>query len=97
MLSLLITGIGHQSIILGLPWLISEDPDINWKAGMLQWRPTALTIIEDNDDNEGGIFTSNHPPTPYEPRNGNFVNSLMETFMDNNASTDISCLDILKI
>jgi hypothetical protein len=36
-LSLLITRIGHQSIILGLPWLITEDPDINWKAGMLQW------------------------------------------------------------
>ena len=37
-LSLLITGIGHQNIILGLPWLISEDPDINWKAGTLKWR-----------------------------------------------------------
>jgi hypothetical protein len=30
MLSLLVTGIGKQSIILGLPWLIKENPDINY-------------------------------------------------------------------
>jgi hypothetical protein len=30
MLSLLVTGIGRQSIILGLPWLIKENLDINY-------------------------------------------------------------------
>ena len=29
-LSLLVTGIGRQSIILGLPWLIKENLDINY-------------------------------------------------------------------
>ena len=54
---MLITGLGKQSIILGLPWLVKENPDINWRAGTLQWRPTPLIIVEDNDDKEGGDFT----------------------------------------
>jgi hypothetical protein len=29
-LSLLVAGIGKQSIVLGLPWLIKENPDINY-------------------------------------------------------------------
>ena len=34
--SLLITGLGKQRIILGLPWLIKENPDIDWTSGTLQ-------------------------------------------------------------
>ena len=51
--SLLITGLGKQRIILGLPWLIKENPDIDWTSGTLQF---PFTIIEDNDDYKGGDF-----------------------------------------
>jgi Retroviral aspartyl protease len=32
----LITGLGNQKIILGLPWLWEHNPEINWKEGTLQ-------------------------------------------------------------
>jgi Retroviral aspartyl protease len=32
----LITGLGNQKIILGLPWLREHNPEINWKEGTLQ-------------------------------------------------------------
>ena len=33
-----ITTLGKQAIILGLPWLIEENPLIDWKHRTLQWR-----------------------------------------------------------
>jgi len=36
--TLYVSGLGKQKIILGLPWLRDENPDINWKAGKLRWR-----------------------------------------------------------
>ena len=33
--SLLITGLGKKRIILGLPWLIKENLDIDWMSGTL--------------------------------------------------------------
>ena len=57
-ISLLITGLGKQKMILGLPWLIKENPDIDWQRGTLQWRPTPLVIVGDNDDKRGGDFTN---------------------------------------
>jgi hypothetical protein len=32
----LITGLGNQKIILGLPWLREHNPEINWKEETLQ-------------------------------------------------------------
>jgi len=43
--TLFITGLGKQKIILGQPWLKKENPDINWKKGTLTWR-------EDDEDKE---------------------------------------------
>ena len=40
--SFLITGLGDQRLILGLPWLIKENPILDWKAGTLQWTPEQL-------------------------------------------------------
>jgi hypothetical protein len=71
---LLITGLGKQKFILGLPWLVKENPDINWQSGILQWRPTPLVIVGNNDDNEGGDFT-------------NYIISLAETYEENDATT----------
>ena len=82
-ISLLITGLGKRSIILGLPWLVKENPDINWQAGTLQWRPTPLIIVEDNDDKEGGDST-------------NFTISLAETYQEDESDND-DALEILKI
>ena len=34
---LLVTGLGRQKIILGLPWLIEHNPKIDWKTGKMEW------------------------------------------------------------
>ena len=36
----LVTNLGRQTVILGLPWLERENPDINWTTRTLQWRNT---------------------------------------------------------
>ena len=33
-----VTGLGNQKIILGLPWLQTHNPDINWETGEIRWR-----------------------------------------------------------
>ena len=46
-----LTGLGRQKIILGLPWLMKHNPDINWQLATLKWRneptdtrtPTTIT------------------------------------------------------
>ena len=35
--TLLVSGLGRQKIILGLPWLTEHNPDINWKTGVVKW------------------------------------------------------------
>ena len=39
-LSLLVTGLGKQKIILGFPWLHEHNPEINWKMGAFFWQET---------------------------------------------------------
>ena len=34
---LLVTGLGRQKIILGLPWLMEHNPKIDWKTGKMEW------------------------------------------------------------
>jgi hypothetical protein len=94
-LSLLITKLGNQNLILGLPWLDKENPDINWRTGTLSWRPTNLTIVGDNNDKKGSDFTP-----PYLSLNAlqeDFVLSLAETFEEPSLSPQESCLDIYKM
>ena len=33
----LVTGLGHQKIILGFPWFKEQNPEINWETGTLTW------------------------------------------------------------
>ena len=40
-----ITHLGKQEIILGLPWLEREDPNISWKKRTLKWRPEETQVI----------------------------------------------------
>jgi len=35
---LMITGLGKEKIILGLPWFEEENPNINWQLRTLEWR-----------------------------------------------------------
>jgi hypothetical protein len=46
----LITGLGNQKIILGLPWLREHNPEINWKEGTLQWRRTTMEEVLDKEE-----------------------------------------------
>jgi len=34
---LFVTKLGKQKIILGLPWLQKENPDIDWQQKMIDW------------------------------------------------------------
>lgn len=47
---LLVTGLGKQEIILGLPWLKEENPDINWRKGTLTWREEEEEIKTATDE-----------------------------------------------
>jgi hypothetical protein len=46
----LITGLGNQKVILGLPWLRKHNPEINWKEGTLHWRTTTMEEILDKEE-----------------------------------------------
>jgi hypothetical protein len=46
----LITGLGNQKIILGLPWLREHNPKINWKEGTLQWETTTMEEVLDKEE-----------------------------------------------
>jgi hypothetical protein len=46
----IITGLGNQKIILGLPWLWEHNPEINWKEGTLQWRTTTMEEVLDKEE-----------------------------------------------
>uniref|UniRef100_A0A0W0G221 Pro-pol protein n=1 Tax=Moniliophthora roreri TaxID=221103 RepID=A0A0W0G221_MONRR len=37
--TLLISGLGPEQFILGLPWLQDHNPDINWVTGVIKFRP----------------------------------------------------------
>ena len=41
-----VTGLGHQNILLGLPWLQEMNPDIDWKKGIFRWRKRWADIIK---------------------------------------------------
>ena len=41
----LITTLGKQKVILGLPWLEEINPDINWKTHKLSWRTKTIHNI----------------------------------------------------
>ena len=41
---LLVTGLGKQQIILGFPWFMEQNPDINWQTGEFKWRPRTFHV-----------------------------------------------------
>jgi hypothetical protein len=54
---LFVTKLGKQKIILGLPWLQRENPDIDWQLKTINWRdephprpPSKVTMEEEEDE-----------------------------------------------
>ena len=37
-MELLVTSLGRKQVILGYPWLVALNPDIDWRKGTLRWR-----------------------------------------------------------
>jgi hypothetical protein len=46
----LITTLGNQKVILGLPWLRKHNPEINWKEGTLHWRTMTMEEVLDKEE-----------------------------------------------
>ena len=53
-----VTNLGKHRLILGLPWLRTWNPEVDWKQGTLQWRnnreDNAISLInymEEQDSN----------------------------------------------
>jgi RNase H-like domain found in reverse transcriptase/Reverse transcriptase (RNA-dependent DNA polymerase)/Integrase zinc binding domain len=68
----LVTGLGKESIILGLPWLRQHNPTVDWSTGAFEFREEArLRRLERNkaiaknwrDTMIGSAFTRPPPPT----------------------------------
>jgi transposase InsO family protein len=61
---LLVTKLGKQKIILGIPWLQRENPDIDWQQKTINWRdephlqPLSKVTMEEEED-EPTISTRN--------------------------------------
>ena len=58
--TLLVTGLGKQKIILGHPWLEKENLDINWKKGTLTWREEEELKIKAIDEERSPV--KDEPP-----------------------------------
>jgi hypothetical protein len=46
-LELMIVSLGRRQIILGMPWLKTQNPRIDWKANMLSF-PSSPTLETDD-------------------------------------------------
>ena len=62
---LLVTKLGKQKIILGLPWLQRENPDIDWQWKTINWRneptpkPSHQVTMEEEEEDQWTISTIN--------------------------------------
>uniref|UniRef100_A0A0W0F729 Pro-pol protein n=1 Tax=Moniliophthora roreri TaxID=221103 RepID=A0A0W0F729_MONRR len=53
----LLSGLGKEDIILGLPWLQKYNPDVNWKSGEVLFRPKQYIKIPHTEN----IFDNESP------------------------------------
>ena len=60
LLEYLVTNLGNEDIILGLPWLQRVNPDIDWRKGQItipgKWNPSMIIeeVPELKEHNKGG-------------------------------------------
>ena len=50
----LVTNLGGEDIILGLPWLRKINPEVDWEKGQLSVKPQKVTIEDVPEDIENG-------------------------------------------
>ncbi|KIK51559.1 hypothetical protein GYMLUDRAFT_143497, partial [Collybiopsis luxurians FD-317 M1] len=50
----LVTNLGGEDIILGLPWLRKINPEVDWEKGRLSVKPQKVTIEDVPEDIENG-------------------------------------------
>ena len=43
-ISLLVTSLGRETVMLGYPWLKKENPNIDWEKQTLEWRKKDISI-----------------------------------------------------
>src|ERR1700731_545821 len=43
-----VTELSKQAFILGLPWLVATNPDINWRTRKVQYREGPILVAEDD-------------------------------------------------
>uniref|UniRef100_A0A0W0G5H8 Reverse transcriptase domain-containing protein n=1 Tax=Moniliophthora roreri TaxID=221103 RepID=A0A0W0G5H8_MONRR len=53
----LLSGLGKEDVILGLPWLQKYNPDVNWKSGEVLFRPKQYIKIPRREN----IFNTQSP------------------------------------
>ena len=56
-MELMVTGLGQQKVILGVPWFEEQNLEINWEKGLINWQMekeirTPATFIEVLDEEE---------------------------------------------
>ncbi|KIK66480.1 hypothetical protein GYMLUDRAFT_1026110, partial [Collybiopsis luxurians FD-317 M1] len=49
----LVTNLGGEDIILGLPWLRKINPEVDWEKGQLSVKTQKVTIEDVSEDTEG--------------------------------------------
>jgi hypothetical protein len=54
-----IMPIRSHDLVLGFPWLQSENPDIDWEQGQLRWRNTAGSPIDGRLEEAGSELETN--------------------------------------
>ncbi|ESK80628.1 hypothetical protein Moror_9176 [Moniliophthora roreri MCA 2997] len=60
--TLLISGLGPERVILGLPWLQDHNPDIDWVTGVVHFRPRRKIMIKRPMKPFIGIFDETKEP-----------------------------------
>jgi hypothetical protein len=71
----LITGLGKESVIFGMPWFRKENPLIDWELGTLEWReqknpnetspPRRRSAWIEDEEDEPYLETQNTLPSDY--------------------------------
>lgn len=75
----LVTGLGKESVIFGMPWFQKENPLIDWELGTLEWRPPKEDLKSGKPPPKPNFWIEEDDDEPYlETRNPFPFNHLSE-------------------
>ena len=67
-----VTNLGNQRLILGLPWLRTWNPDVDWEKGTLQWRENrevdAYDLINHTEEQDSDLALRTVTSNDHEER-----------------------------